>query len=137
MKFTSILLLVVGASAISVAPQNLSQFPDQMNSKADDSFMAKVFEKYSTLGIDSEGAENGKRALLYQNAKWATRDIVMAWKNLSSSDAEALVESKFDKAWHSIQTSDKKMMDVRSAYMLVRQITDNEFQNAGALAQKK
>ena len=137
MKFTSILLLVVGASAISVAPQQLSQFPDQMNSKADDSFMAKVFEKYSTLGIDSKGAENGKRALLYQNAKWATRDIVMAWKNLSSSDAEALVEGKFDKAWHSIQTSDKKMMDVRSAYMLVRQITDNEFQNAGALAQKK
>ena len=108
-----------------------------MNSKADDSYMAKVFEKYSTLGIDSEGQENGKRALLYQNAKWATRDIVMSWKNLSSSDAESLVEGKFDKAWHSIQTSDKAMMDVKSAYMLVRQITDNEFQNAGALAQKK
>ena len=99
--------------------------------------MAKVFEKYSTLGLDAAGEENGKRALLYQNAKWAARDIVMTWKNLNQAEAEKLVESKFDAAWHSIQASEKDMMDVRQAYYLVRQITDNEFQNAGALAQKK
>ena len=102
MKYTLILALIAGANAIQIAPMQLSQYPNQLDSKADDSFMAKVFEKYSTLGIDSEGAENGKRALLYQNAKWATRDIVMAWKNLSSAEAEAVVEGKFDKAWHTI-----------------------------------
>ena len=59
MKYTLIFSIFFAAtSAVQIEPK-------QLNSKADDAFMAKVFEKYSTLGLDSAGEENGKRALLY------------------------------------------------------------------------
>ena len=114
MKYTFLFaVFALTTSAITIEPK-------QFDSKKDDAFMAKTFEKYSTLGKDSADLENGKRVLTYQNAKWAARDIVMTWKNMSSSDAETFVEGKFDKAWHTIDTSNKDLIDTKSAYWLVR-----------------
>ena len=114
MKVYSLLAIIALTSAVTISG------PEQMNSKGDDAYMAKVFEKYSTLGLDSEGDLNGRRSLSYQNAKWAARDVVQSWKGVSTEEAEAIVDQKFDAAWHSVEAGNQERIDVRAAYPLVR-----------------
>ena len=89
--------------------------------------MAKVFGKFATLGVDAEGETNGKRCLTKFNAKNAAREIIGTWKNIKDRDEiDALVDSKFDAAWHNIDTTGKATLDLKNAYPFIRQLIGDD-----------
>ena len=100
--------------------------PEQFNDKHDNEYLAKVFGKFSTLGVDAEGETNAKRCLTKFNAKNAAREIIGTWKNLKGDELDAAVDSKFDSAWHNIDTTGKDTLDLKNAYAWIRQLVGED-----------
>ena len=82
--------------------------------------MTKIFGKFSTLGVDAENETNGKRCLTKYNAHNAAKEIIGTWKNLKGDELNSFIDSKFDAAWHNLDTTGKDTLDQKQAYAFIR-----------------
>ena len=97
------------------------------NTKSDDAYMAKVFDKFTSLGVDSEGNETGARILTKFNAKNAAREIIGRWKNVNGTELDQILDEKFEKEWKNIDYEKTGMMDLKGAYYFVRTLAGEEY----------
>ena len=129
-----VLLLIASAQAVVVQKgwtpppgAYVIQDPALRNTKNDDAFLTKVFEKYSTHDPHDGDDEHGDRFLTKDNARWAAREVVGRWKNLSGDALDKAIDANFDSAWHNYDTQDKGKISVKTAQYWIRQVAGEEW----------
>ena len=120
MKFIKIMAVL----ALATSTQAVQLQSEKHKSGVDDHYLTKVFHKWDQLGLDSAGADNGKRVLTKDNAERAAMEVAHKWLGLSGKELEDFVEGRFGASWHNFGAGD--FIDVRDAYYWIRQLCDVE-----------
>ena len=93
------------------------QDPRLDNTRNDDAYLTKVFEKYSTkAGEDGES----DRYISRDNAKFVAREVLGRWTGKTGAELDAAVDARFDSSWHNIDTENKDKISVKNAQYWVR-----------------
>ena len=130
MKLFGLVLIVLGTNAIVIDKKEtpmagpfIIQDPRLDNTKNDDAYLTKVFEKYSTKeGEDGES----DRYISKANAKFVAREVVGRWSGKSGAELDAAVDARFDSSWHNIDTENKDKISVKNAQYWVRQVAGDD-----------
>ena len=128
MKFFGLVLIVLGTNAIvldkkesPMAGPFIIQDPRLDNTKNDDAYLIKVFEKYSTTS-----GEDPDRYISKDNAKFVAREVVGRWTGKTGAELDAAVDARFDSSWHNIDTENKDKISVKNAQYWVRQVAGDD-----------